>query len=72
MYNYKVLLRDEEEGGFTAIVPTLPGCISYGETLQESLEMIKEAIELYLEELKSRGEVIQDDSKTFEYTLSVA
>lgn len=44
-----VVLEKQEEGGFTAYVPSLPGCISEGETKKEALENIKEAIELYLE-----------------------
>ena len=46
---FKVILEPSEEGGYTAYVPSLPGCISEGETVQESLENIREAIKLYLE-----------------------
>ena len=45
----KVYLEPSEDGGYTVIVPSLPGCISEGETKEEALENIKEAIELYLE-----------------------
>jgi predicted RNase H-like HicB family nuclease len=45
----QVVLEPQEEGGFTASVPSLPGCISQGETREEALENIKEAIALYLE-----------------------
>lgn len=45
----KILLEPSEEGGFTAIVPSLPGCISEGDTREEALRNIREAIELYLE-----------------------
>jgi len=45
----KVVLEPSEEGGFTAYVPSLPGCISEGETVEESLANIQEAIALYLE-----------------------
>jgi predicted RNase H-like HicB family nuclease len=45
----KVVLEPSEEGGFTAYVPCLPGCISEGDTKEEALENIREAIELYLE-----------------------
>ncbi len=44
-----VILESQEEGGFTVYVPSLPGCISQGETKTEALKNIKEAIELYLE-----------------------
>lgn len=45
----KVVLEPQEEGGFTVYVPSLPGCISQGETKAEALKNIKEAIELHLE-----------------------
>jgi len=45
----KLVLETSEEGGFTVYVPSLPGCISEGETKEEALANIKEAIELYLE-----------------------
>ncbi len=45
----KVYLEPSEEGGYTAIVPSLPGCISEGDTKEEALKNIREAIELYLE-----------------------
>ncbi|HZW57979.1 MAG TPA: type II toxin-antitoxin system HicB family antitoxin [Nitrososphaerales archaeon] len=45
----KVVLQPQEEGGYTVIVPSLPGCISEGDTKEEALLNIKEAIELYLE-----------------------
>jgi predicted RNase H-like HicB family nuclease len=44
-----VVLERSEEGGYSAFVPSLPGCVSEGETKEEALENIKEAIELYLE-----------------------
>ena len=45
----KVCLETSDEGGYTVYVPSLPGCISEGETMEESLKNIKEAILLYLE-----------------------
>ena len=45
----KVILEASEEGGFTVYVPSLPGCISEGDTEEEALANIREAIELYLE-----------------------
>ena len=47
--NLKVILEPSEDGGFTAIVPSLPGCISEGDSKEEALQNIREAIELYLE-----------------------
>ncbi len=45
----KIYLEPSEEGGYTVIVPSLPGCISEGDTKEEAIRNIKEAIELYLE-----------------------
>jgi len=45
----KVVLEPSDEGGYTALVPSLPGCISEGNTIDEALLNIKEAIELYFE-----------------------
>lgn len=52
---YRVILEQQEEGGYTVYVPTLPGCVSQGKTMEEALANIKEAIEVYLESLKERG-----------------
>lgn len=56
MYTYKLHLNKEEEGGYTVLVPALPGCVTFGEDIDEAIAMAKEAISLYIEELKSRGE----------------
>jgi predicted RNase H-like HicB family nuclease len=45
----RVILETSEEGGFTVTVPSLPGCISEGESREEAIRNIREAIELYLE-----------------------
>jgi predicted RNase H-like HicB family nuclease len=68
---YRVLLREEPEGGYTVIVPSLPGCVTYGETLDEAKRMAKEAIELYIQTLKELGEEIQTDEGTFEYFVTL-
>jgi predicted RNase H-like HicB family nuclease len=56
-----ILVPDPEEGGYTVEVPSLPGCISQGETIDEAVANIKEAIELYLEVLVEDGKPIPDD-----------
>jgi predicted RNase H-like HicB family nuclease len=45
----QVVLEPSDDGGYTVYVPTLPGCISEGETVEEAMQNIREAIELYLE-----------------------
>lgn len=59
-------MHKEEEGCFTVIVPALPGCITYGENVDEALTMAKEAIELYIEELQDSGESVPDDRNILE------
>jgi len=54
-YKFEVIFTPQEEGGYTAEVLNLPGCVSEGETLKEAEENIHEAIELYLETLEDRG-----------------
>ena len=49
--NYRVIFRKEPEGGYTVNVPSLPGCITFGDTIEEAIEMAKEAILLYIDNL---------------------
>ena len=65
------MLHKETEGGYTVTVPALPGCITYGENVDEAIVMAKDAIDIYIEELQSRGENISDDSNTLEYSLNL-
>ena len=51
VYNYIVLLEKEEDGGYHAFCPMLKGCHSQGDTFEETIENITEAIELYIESL---------------------
>lgn len=71
-HTFRVLIQKEPEGQYTASVPTLPGCISYGDSVEHAIEMVKEAISLYLEELAERGEAIPNDNNTLEYSLNIA
>lgn len=52
---FTVLIHNAEEGGFWVEVPTLPGCFSQGETFEEAMVNIREAIELHLEVLREDG-----------------
>jgi antitoxin HicB len=70
-HTYKLLLNKEPEGGFTVNVPALPGCITYGNTLDEAISNAREAIELYIETLVEDGEPIPDDKETLEYSLTL-
>lgn len=70
-YTYKIMLHKAPEGGYTVSVPALPGCITEGDNVDQAIAMAKEAIELYVEELQSRGMEIPDDSDTLEYSLNL-
>jgi predicted RNase H-like HicB family nuclease len=69
--NYRIFLRKEPEGGYTVTVPSLSGCITYGETIDEAVKMAKEAIELYIETLTSHGEDTPVEDNVFETTVAV-
>jgi predicted RNase H-like HicB family nuclease len=64
----KVILEQSEEGGYTAIVPSLPGCISEGDTKQETLKNIREAIELYLEPVED-DQIMTDNAEMVELAV---
>jgi predicted RNase H-like HicB family nuclease len=57
----QVIIFPDETGGYVVEVPSLPGCVSQGETVDEALANIKEAIELYIEDLIADGEEVPDD-----------
>ena len=56
--SYQIDLISDEDGGFTVIVPALPGCVSYGETVPIATKNAREAIELHLENLAAHKEPI--------------
>jgi predicted RNase H-like HicB family nuclease len=62
---FNVIFCPEPEGGFTAIVPSLPGCISYGKDLKEAKESITDAIGGYIASIKKHKEKIPHDAGTF-------
>jgi len=68
---YKILLREEPEGGYTVTVPVLPGCVTYGKTLNEAIRMAREAIELFIEVLAENDEDIPTEDGLIEYTLTI-
>lgn len=70
--NYTVIFQKEPEGGYTAIVPSLVGCVTYGKDLDEAKKMAREAIELYLESLKEHNEDIPSQEEVFYGQVSVS
>ena len=68
-----VVLQRENDGGYVATVPVLPGCVSQGDTRAEVLKNIEEAIELYLGDVRDAGEAIpiETDREYVEVTTSL-
>ena len=60
-HRYKVVITKEPEGGYSVYVPALPGCASQGATTEEAMANIREAIDLYLEDLVAEKEPIPAD-----------
>ena len=69
---FRVILEPNEAGGYTVTVPVLPGCISEGDTKEEALANIKEAIELYIESLEADGEPVPTEEAVEEVVVEVA
>jgi antitoxin HicB len=67
---YAVVLTAEEDAGYSVSVPGLPGCTSQGETREEALAMIGEAIEVYIESLVAHGEPIPGPVEIERVTVS--
>jgi predicted RNase H-like HicB family nuclease len=67
---YNAVFQEEKEGGYSAWVPSLPGCTSQGESFEETVENIKESIELYLE---SEPEIAKsgDESKEKQFLIPI-
>lgn len=63
--NYTVIFQKEPEGGYTAFVPLLPGCVTYEKDLDKAKKMIEEAIKLYLESLKAHKEPAPVENEVF-------
>ena len=70
-YVYHVLYQPEPEGGYTVIVPSLRGCVTYGKTLKKAQHMAQEAIALFIESLKANGEPIPNDESAVAASIRV-
>ena len=68
---YSVVVHQAEEGGFWVEVPALPGCYSQGETVDEALGNVREAIALYLDVLRDEGRDAPRDADVV-YQVNVA
>ncbi len=63
--NYTIILQKENEGGYSVTVPALPGCITYGKTVDQAKEKAIEVIELYLDSLRDHNEDIPQEKDVF-------
>jgi antitoxin HicB len=68
-YRYNIRLRREPEGGYTALVPALPGCVTYGRTVDEAREMARDAISGYIASLRKHKDPVPTDDNTLVASL---
>ena len=74
-YSYQINLIPDEQGGYTVVVPLLQGCVSYGATIEEATENVREAIQLHLENLAAHNQPIppgEDSVQVFTTTVHVS
>jgi antitoxin HicB len=69
---FSVIYEEAPEGGYAAFVPSLPGCHTQGETIEEAEKNIQEAIELYLESLEAHKEEIPQEKRILQGKVEVS
>jgi len=69
--SFPVVLQPDKEGGFVVDCPVLEGCYSQGETVDEALANIREAIELCVQDMEDRGETVPDSARILTSTVSI-
>lgn len=60
---YTVILQKETDGGYVATVPSLPGCVSQGDTREEAISNIREAADLYIEDCIAAGDSVPEEDE---------
>jgi len=65
----QVILISDADGGYVVEVPSLPGCYSQGETVEEALENIREAIDLHIESMIAHNEEVPEDVQTIQLAV---
>lgn len=70
--HYNLIIRPEPEGGFTVLVPALPGCVTFGKNLEEARKMAGDAIGAYLKSVKKHKGDFQHDEKSLVTSIDVA
>lgn len=69
---YTVVFEPAEEGGYVVSVPALPGCVTEGDTLEEAVEMVKDAIRGYIASLRKHKEpILAEKSPSFVSTIDI-
>ena len=69
--SYTLIFKPEPEGGYTVIVPSLPGCVTYGTNIDKAKRMAEDAIKGYIASLKKHGEEIPSDNSLFFSTINI-
>ena len=69
--SFSVIYEQAPEGGYVAYVPTLPGCHTQGETIEEAEENIRQAVELYLESLEAHNEEIPQERRILQGKVEI-
>ena len=59
---YRIVLVPENEGGYSVLVPALPGCLTQGETREDAVAMAREAVSLHIESLRAHGDPVPTDN----------
>ena len=67
---YTVILQREPDGGYVATVPVLPGCVSQGDSREEALSNVREAIEVYVEDCLAAGDPVPKEDEESSSSLS--
>jgi len=68
---YDIIFRPEPEGGFTVIVPSLPGCVIYGRNLNEAKKMAVDAIRGYIASLRKHKEIVPNDEENYFSSIEI-
>jgi antitoxin HicB len=69
---YNVIFQEEPEGGYTVVVPTLRGCVTYGKTLEEARKMAVDAISGFVDCMREDGEDIPTDKNSVMSTIDLS
>ncbi|UTA66789.1 type II toxin-antitoxin system HicB family antitoxin [Emticicia sp. 21SJ11W-3] len=70
--NYKVHITKQEDGGYMANIPSLQHCFSFGETIEEAIEHVREALEGVLMVMEEKGLPIPDDNDVIEASITIS